>query len=225
VNFSATPQGSTGILLRWAPEPADTAHSGPAGYQIVEYRSLPEWQGLSDVRALETPATRIGTLMSVGLDVTSHMMAGLAAGTTHCYAVYAENAAGSSHTAIDCVGLPPAVQAWDLSIGTVARASMAVPVDRIVEIEAHAQLRLAPTAASEYPLTKWTISRVDAGGRATVVKSCSITPGASTQTCLYQATFASSTTVTFRVDGYTRERDWADPSLKHVQATLTLTLP
>ena len=224
--FSATLQGDHEILLRWAPGHVDATHSAVTGYRIVRFGSRPEWQGLSGIHALETPPRTMGSPTPVGPGATSYRAVSLTAGTTYCYAVYAENAAGpSSHTPIECVGIPPAVQAWDLSIGTVARPSMAVPVDRTVEVEAHAELRLALTAASEYPLTKWTISRVDAGGRATVVKSCSITPGASTQTCRYQATFASSTTVTFKVDGYTRERDWADPSLKHVQVTITWTLP
>ena len=223
VHFSATPHGSDEILLGWAPGPVDTAHSAPAGYRIVEYRSLPEWQGLGGNQALATPRRTIGTL-SVKPDVTNHTMAGLAAGTTHCYAVYALNAAGSSRTAIDCAGLPPAVQAWDLGIGTVARASMAVPVGRTVEIEAHAQLRPALTAASEYPLTKWTISRVDAAGQATVVKTCSTT-SSSTQTCRYQPTDRSPTTVTFRVDAYTHLRDWADLTDQRQQVTITWAPP
>jgi hypothetical protein len=224
LNFSATAQGSHEILLRWAPGPVDASHSAPTGYRIVEYRSLPEWQGLGGVQALEAPPRTIGSPLSVGPDVRNHTMVGLAVSTTYCYAVYAQNAAGSSHsTEITCVGLPPVFYAWALSLGVGGRATT-VRVGKAVEITARAELLLPPSAAGEYPLTKWTVSEVDAAGQATVVKTCSTT-SSSTQTCRYQARFLSPTTMQFKVDGYTRERDWADPLLKHVQVTITWNAP
>ncbi len=223
VNFSATSQGGNGILLRWALGPVDTAHSAPAGYRIVEYRSLPEWQGLSGTQTLATPSRTIGSPTPVGPGATSYREVSLTPGTTHCYATYAANAAGSSpRTPIECVGLPPVFHAWALSLAVGGNATT-VRVDKTVEIIATAELR-PPSDAGEYPLTKWTVSEVGAGGRATLVKTCSTT-SSSKQTCLYRAMVKSPTTVHFRVDGYTHQRDWADPPLKQVQATITWTLP
>jgi protein phosphatase len=219
VNFSATAQGSTGILLRWVRGPVDASHSAPTGYRIVEYRSLPEWQGLGGVQALEAPPRTIGSPTPVGPGATSYQEVSLTPGTTHCYATYAANAAGSSpRTPIECVGLPPVFYAWALSLAVGVNAT-SVQVGKAVQITARAEL-LPPSAAGEYPLTKWTVSEVDTAGQASVVKTCSTT-SSPTQTCLYKARFLSPTTMQFRVDGYTRERDWAHPPLRQVQVTIS----